>query len=384
MSKVSVYNGIDVIDRYDHRFQGKNIGLITNPTGVDKKLQSTVDILNEKYGLKALFSPEHGVRGNVQAGSAVETYTDSKTSLPVYSLYGNTRKPTAEMLEGIDLMVFDIQDIGARYYTYIYTMAYAMEGCAKLGIPFVVLDRINPLGGVLLDGNVLDAKNSSFVGRYPIPGRHGLTVGELACLFNNEFGIRCDLEVVPVEGWSRSLAFNETDLLWVSPSPNIPTFETALIYIGTCLLEGTNVSEGRGTTKPFELIGAPWIDPYDLSRILNDYGFDGALFRPAYFTPVFSKYQGQLCGGVQIHITDHKKVKAFEIGVKLIYTLMDRYKEHFAFLPPYKEGSPPPFDRLAGTDIIRLRNTDYKTMIKQFEEELEAFRRLKEKYHLYC
>jgi uncharacterized protein YbbC (DUF1343 family) len=288
------------------------------------------------------------------------------------------------MLEGIDLMVFDIQDIGARYYTYIYTMAYAMEGCAKLGIPFVVLDRINPLGGVLLDGNVLDAKNSSFVGRYPIPVRHGLTVGELACLFNNEFGIRCDLEVVPVEGWSRSLAFNETDLLWVSPSPNIPTFETALIYIGTCLLEGTNVSEGRGTTKPFELIGAPWIDPYDLSRILNDYGFDGALFRPAYFTPVFSKYQGQLCGGVQIHITDHKKVKAFEIGVKLIYTLMDRYKEHFAFLPPYKEGSPPPFDRLAGTDIIRLRNTDYKTMIKQFEEELEAFRRLKEKYHLYC
>jgi uncharacterized protein YbbC (DUF1343 family) len=218
----------------------------------------------------------------------------------------------------------------------------------------------------------------------PIPVRHGLTVGELACLFNNEFGIRCDLEVVPVEGWSRSLAFNETDLLWVSPSPNIPTFETALIYIGTCLLEGTNVSEGRGTTKPFELIGAPWIDPYDLSRILNDYGFDGALFRPAYFTPVFSKYQGQLCGGVQIHITDHKKVKAFEIGVKLIYTLMDRYKEHFAFLPPYKEGSPPPFDRLAGTDIIRLRNTDYKTMIKQFEEELEAFRRLKEKYHLYC
>jgi len=189
MSKVSVYNGIDVIDRYDHRFQGKNIGLITNPTGVDKKLQSTVDILNEKYGLKALFSPEHGVRGNVQAGSAVETYTDSKTSLPVYSLYGNTRKPTAEMLEGIDLMVFDIQDIGARYYTYIYTMAYAMEGCAKLGIPFVVLDRINPLGGVLLDGNVLDAKNSSFVGRYPIPVRHGLTVGELACLFNNEFGI---------------------------------------------------------------------------------------------------------------------------------------------------------------------------------------------------
>lgn len=383
MSKHIVYNGIDVIDQYDHLFKGKNLGLITNPTGVNKKLQSTIDILNNRYNLKALFSPEHGVRGDVQAGGTVESYTDAKTGLPVYSLYGKIRKFTAEMLEGINLIVMDIQDIGARYYTYIYTMAYAMEGCAQYDIPFVILDRVNPLGGDIIDGNILDTKNRSFVGNYPIPVRHSLTMGELACLFNREFGINCRLEVVRLEGWNRSLYFDETDLLWVSPSPNIPTFETAILYIGTCLLEGTNVSEGRGTAKPFELLGAPWIDACELSDVMNSQGFNGVIFRPAHFTPSFSKHQGQLCNGVQIHITESKSVKAFEIGVRFIYTLMDYYKEHFAFLPPYKEGNPPFFDRLAGTDEIRLRSKDYKSMTDQFAKDLQAFSELKKQYHLY-
>ncbi|HBN83602.1 MAG TPA: DUF1343 domain-containing protein [Clostridiales bacterium] len=383
MSKHVVYSGIDVIDQYDHLFQGKNLGLITNPTGVNKKLRSTIDILNERYNLKALFSPEHGVRGDVQAGGTVDNYTDAKTSLPVYSLYGKIRKFTAEMIKEIDLIVLDIQDIGARYYTYIYTMANAMEACAEFNVPIVILDRVNPLGGKIMDGNILDTKNRSFVGNYSIPVRHGLTMGELAQLFNKEFSINCNLNVVPVQGWNRNMTFDDTDLLWVSPSPNIPSFETVVLYIGTCLLEGTNMSEGRGTTKPFELLGAPWVDASELCDAMNNYGYQGVLFRPAYFTPTFSKHQGQLCGGVQIHITESKNVKAFEIGVRLIYTLMDLYKEHFAFLPPYKEGGTPFFDRLAGTDIIRLQSKDFDSMMNQFDKELQNFSKLREQYLLY-
>jgi uncharacterized protein YbbC (DUF1343 family) len=383
VNKQTVYNGIDVIDKYDHLFKGKKIGLITNPTGVNKKLQSTIDILNKKYRLKALFSPEHGVRGDVQAGGKVEAYTDARTGLPVFSLYGKTRRFTDQMLKGIDLVVMDIQDIGSRYYTYLYTMAYAMEGCAQFNIPFVLLDRVNPLGGDTVDGNILNVKFRSFVGNYPIPVRYGLTMGELACLFNREFSINCMLEVVKAEGWNRSLYFDETDLLWISPSPNIPTLESAILYIGTCLLEGTNVSEGRGTTKPFELLGAPWIDAYELSEAMNSKAFSGVIFRPAYFTPSFSKHQGQLCGGVQIHITERKSVKAFKIGIQLVYTLMDLYKDSFAFLPPNQEGSYPFFDHLAGTDEIRLKSRDYGSMMEHFSQDLQAFSELKSKYHLY-
>lgn len=383
MIKQSVFNGIDVIDKYDRLFRDKNIGLITNPTGVNKKLESTIDIFQNKYNLKALFSPEHGVRGDVQAGGKVESYTDSQTGLPAFSLYGKNRRFTAEMLKDIDLIVMDIQDIGARYYTYQYTMAYAMEGCARFGIPFVLLDRVNPLGGDTVDGNVLENKYRSFVGNFPLSVRHGLTMGELACLFNKESSINCELEVVKIEGWNRSLYFNETDLLWINPSPNIPSIETAIIYVGTCLLEGTNISEGRGTAKPFELLGAPWIDAYKLSDAMNSQNLNGVIFRPAHFTPSFSKHKDSLCSGVQIHITEPKIVKAFEIGVRLIYTLMDLFEDNFAFLPPYREGGQLFFDRLAGTDEIRLRRKDYKSMMDGFAKDLDAFSKIKKKYHLY-
>ena len=383
MHKETVLNGIDVIDRYDSLLRVKNIGLITNPTGVDKNLKSTIDILNSKYQLKALFSPEHGIRGDVQAGAKVESYTDAQTGLPVYSLYGNTKHFTAEALLGIDLIVMDIQDIGSRFYTYLYTMAYAMEDCAKFNIPFVLLDRVNPLGGELIDGNILNTTFKSFVGNYPIPVRYGLTLGELAILINQEFSINCSLEIVKLEGWSRNLYFDETDLSWINPSPNIPTIDTAIIYNATCLLEGTNVSEGRGTTKPFEIIGAPWIDAYQLSEVMNSNKFCGVTFRPTYFTPSFSKHQGELCSGIQIHIIDRKGVKAFEIGVALIYTLMDLYVSKFSFLPPYYEGGHFFFDHLAGTDQIRLRETDYKSMMGTFSKDLSLFSELKKKYHLY-
>ena len=257
MNKQTVYNGIDVIDKYDHLFKDRNIGLITNPTGVNKRLQSTIDIINSKYRLKALFAPEHGVRGDVQAGDQVDSYMDKRTGLPVYSLYGKTREFTEEMLKGLDLIVMDIQDIGIRYYTYLYTMAYAMEGCAHSGIPFVLLDRVNPLGGDRIDGNILDIKFRSFVGNYPIPVRYGLTMGELACLFNKEFSIDCDLEIVKLEGWNRKLYFDETDLYWVNPSPNIPTFETAILYGGTCLLEGQMYRKGGGQRSLLKYLELP-------------------------------------------------------------------------------------------------------------------------------
>lgn len=383
MAKQTVFNGIDVIDKYDNLLKGKNIGLITNPTGVNKKLQSTIDILNEKYSLKALYSPEHGVRGDVQAGAKVDTYLDARTNLPVFSLYGSTKHLTSEMLDGIELVVMDIQDIGSRYYTYLYTMAYAMESCARFDIPFVLLDRVNPLGGELIDGNILDTTFESFVGNYPIPVRYGLTMGELAYLLNNEFSIGCDLKVVPIEGWNRSLYFDETDLSWINPSPNIPSVDTAIIYNGTCLFEGTNVSEGRGTTKPFNQFGAPWIDAYELCIVMNNKKHEGVIFRPAYFTPMFSKHQGSLCGGAQIHITDRNKVKAFEIGISLIYTIMDLYDDHFTFLPPYNENGHHFFDHLAGTDKIRKRNLDYKEMMDSFSQELAQFSKLKNNYHMY-
>lgn len=383
MNKKKVYNGIDVIEKYDNLFRGKNIGLITNPTGLNKSLHSTIDILKSKYSLKVLFSPEHGVRGDVQAGESVSSYIDPKTKLQVFSLYGESRKLSPEILEGIDLIVMDIQDIGSRYYTYINTMAYAMLACAEFDLPFVLLDRVNPLGGEIIDGNILDIDFRSFVGYYPIPVRHGLTIGELACLFNEEFSINCQLEIVQLEGWERKLYIDETDLLWINPSPNIPSLDTVILYNGTCLLEGTNVSEGRGTTKPFEFVGAPWIDGYQLAKAMDEKKLEGVSFRPTYFSPNFSKYQGQLCSGIQVHIRDRESIRAFEIGINLIYSLMDLYPDNFAFLPPYKEGGHYFFDNLAGTDRIRLRNEDFNSMLNSFDQDLTTFMKIKKDYHLY-
>lgn len=375
--------GVETLFReHKNLLKGKRVGLITNPTGVDSELRSSVDLFAEDpdIELTALYGPEHGVRGDAQAGDKVDYYIDEKTGLPVYSLYGDTRKPTPEMLKNVDILVFDIQDVGARFYTYIYTMAYAMEAAKEQGIPFVVLDRPNPLGGEVVEGPVLEEKYSSFVGKYPIPLRHGMTVGELAQLFNKEFGIGADLTVVKMKKWKRSFDYDETNLPFVMPSPNMPTLETAFVYPGTGLIEGTNVSEGRGTTKPFELLGAPFINGTELSEKLNNLHLDGVKFRAASFMPSFSKHSGQLSHGVQVYVTDREKYQSVETGLHIVKTIHDLYGEEFSF---NKSGN---FDLLIGNSWVREeleKGTDVEDIIAKWQKNTKAFKKIRKQYLLY-
>lgn len=383
MEKAIVRNGIDNIAKYSELFAGKRVGLITGPTGVNKQLKSTIDIFAEMFNLTTLYAPEHGIRGERQAGATVETYQDERTGLTVYSLYGMNKKPSPEMLANVDILAIDIQDVGIRYYTYLYTMAYLMKSCAENDKALVILDRVNPVNGVRVEGNVLDTAFRSFVGLYPIAVRYGLTIGELACLMNEEFQIGCSLEIVRLEGWQRSYYYDETDLPWVHPSPNIPTLETALLYSGTCLFEGTNISEGRGTVKPFEMIGTPWLNPHLLVERMNQKALAGVLFRPVYFEPTFSKHQGELCKGVQIHITDRNKLSAVEVGIHLLYEIMDMEPSLFQWLPPAQEGDRHFIDYLCGTDEVRLRRDSASGLVAQWREQSLKFEGIKQKYHLY-
>ncbi|WHY00919.1 DUF1343 domain-containing protein [Neobacillus sp. DY30] len=365
----------------------KRVGLITNPTGVDQNVTSIVDLFfnHPDVNLTALYGPEHGVRGSAQAGAYVEQYTDEKTGLPVYSLYGKTKKPTPEMLSNVDVLLFDIQDVGARFYTYIYTMALAMEAAKENNIPIIVLDRPNPISGTKVEGPVLEDKYSSFIGEYPIPVRHGMTVGELAQLFNSEFGIGADLTVVEMEGWKRNMYFDETPSEWVLPSPNMPTLETAIVYPGAALIEGTNVSEGRGTTKPFELIGAPFINGDNLASKLNSYKLPGVTFRAASFIPTFSKHANVLSHGIQIHVTDRNSYKPFETGLYIVKTIHDMYPNDFQFRAPNAAGISF-FDNLVGNGSIRADIEAGKTveeMKSAWQSSLDEFNENREKYLLY-
>jgi uncharacterized protein YbbC (DUF1343 family) len=383
MEKLNVKTGVDVVDKYAHLLEGKRLGLVSAPTGVNKNLVSTIDVLNAKLNLTALYSPEHGIRGNLQAGAAVDTYIDESTGIIVYSLYGKNKKPSPEILKDIDVLVIDLQDIGSRYYTFLYTMSYCMESCAENNKTLVVLDRPNVIGGETVEGNILDTNFKSFVGMYPIPPRFGLTIGEMAMLMNKEFNINCNLEVIKMQGWSREAYFDDTDLLWINPSPNIPSVNAAVLYNGTCLFEGTNISEGRGTTRPFEMIGAPWLDAYKLADIMNKKGFEGVMFRPVYFEPTFSKHKRELCKGVQVHVTDKRKVKAVEVGINLLYEVMDMDKERFEWLPPFKEGSHYFIDLLSGTDEVRNRRFEADGFIEKWRKQSKDFIKIKEQYHLY-
>lgn len=380
---VRVKCGIDVLKEQVNKIEGLKIGLITNYTAVDVSLRSTIDILNEMGELRYLFSPEHGVRGDLQAGVHVLDYVDERTGIKVYSLYGQTKKPTAEMLKDVDVLIFDIQDVGVRYYTYLYTMAYAMEAASELDKKFIVLDRPNPIGGLQVEGNVLDTRFSSFVGMYPIPIRYGLTIGELALLINEEFGIGCDIEVIAMEGWKRDMYYDETGLLWINPSPNIPSLDAAVLYGGVCLFEGTNISEGRGTTRPFEIIGAPWLDPYKLADEMNEKGLNGVIFRPVYFVPYFSKHKNELCKGVQIHVTDRKRVNAVEVGIRLLYTIVKMSGENFKWVAPSGDSRHYFIDYLAGTDELRLMRYEEDELIEKWKNQSEGFKMTKEKYHIY-
>ncbi|MGN7396351.1 exo-beta-N-acetylmuramidase NamZ family protein [Peribacillus frigoritolerans] len=381
--KQKVSPGIEVLLKEEKNvLSGKKVGLITNPTGIDSKLTSIVDLLHDDpdIHLTALFGPEHGVRGDAQAGASVEYYIDEKTGLPVYSLYGKTKKPTPEMLKDVEVLVFDIQDVGTRYYTYIYTMAYAMEAAKENDIPFIVLDRPNPQGGESVDGPVLEPEFSSFVGLYPIPLKHGMTVGELATLFNKEFKIGADLKVIKMKGWKRDMDYDDTGLPFVLPSPNMPAVSTTFVYPATGLIEGTNVSEGRGTTKPFELIGAPYINGDELAGELNALRLPGVKFRAASFTPTFSKHAGKLSHGVEMYITDREEFKAVPTGLHIIKTIQDLYPDDFEFLAANN------FNLLIGNGWIMSRIKEGSTVneiLKEYQVKQDAFKKVRKNYLLY-
>lgn len=346
--------GIDVLlTRKPDLLAGRRLGLVTNPTGVTRDLRSDIDALRSlpRSELVALFGPEHGIRSDVQDGIAVASDLDRRTGLPVHSLYGPQKKPTGEMLSDVDLLIYDMQDVGARFYTYLWTLYHVLFAAAERGLEIIVLDRPNPLGGELVEGPMLDPAFASFVGEYPIPIRYGLTVGELATLFNQT--AKANLTVIPMEGWHRSAWYDRTGLPWVLPSPNMPTLDTAIVYPGTCLFEGTNLSEGRGTTKPFEFVGAPWVEAEDLAEALNRRRLPGVAFRPVYFTPTYSKFSGQQCGGVQLHVLDRAIFRPVEAGLYLLSILSHMYPDRFSWLPTSWEGKPPHFDLLMGTDSVR-------------------------------
>ncbi|OPJ60777.1 exo-beta-N-acetylmuramidase NamZ family protein [Clostridium oryzae] len=381
MSKVSL--GIDNIEDYLDLFQHKKVGLITNNTGYNSDFKSTVDILKEKTYLTALYSPEHGIRGDVQAGEKVDSYIDEATGIIVYSLYGKNKKPSEEILNNVDVLALDIQDAGARFYTYLYTMAYAMESCREFNKKFVVFDRPNPINGKDVEGNLLKEKFRSFVGRYPIPQRYGLTIGETAKLFNEEFSIGCDLEVIPMKNWKRDMYFDETGLSWIMPSPNMPSVDTSIVYTGTCIFEGTNISEGRGTTKPFEIIGAPWLNANRIADIMNSMNLPGVKFTPAFFTPTFSKHNGELCRGIQLHVIDRYIYKPVKTGLFLYDTIRKASGDKFEFITFGEKKSSFGIDYLTGDDRVRKNSYKVEQLYSLWQNEVKRFISVKEKYHLY-
>jgi uncharacterized protein YbbC (DUF1343 family) len=309
--------------------EDQRLGLITNPSGTDSGLKTTIDQLhdNDTFDLRKLFGPEHGIRGDAQAGVKVEDSTDERTGLPVTSLYGEQRRLQPEMIEDLDTIIYDMQDIGCRFYTLIYTLGYALQGVARAETRMLVLDRPNPIAPLAAAGNRINADNASFVGAYELPIIHGMTVGELANYINEEFGIGADVSVIEVRDWSRSDWFSDTGLPWVSPSPNMPTIRTAMLYPGTCFFEGTNLSEGRGTTRPFELVGAPWISADEWAEELSDQDLDGVAFRPAYFSPTFSKHEQQNIEGVQVHTLDRDAIDPVRIGLTMLASAFGMYDQ---------------------------------------------------------
>ncbi len=380
----NVYTGIDNIGENEALLRGKRLALLTNPNGVTKSLVSTIDVLKD-YGLSLLFAPEHGVRGDKQAGDKVLSFTDEQTGIPVISIYGGDREIPSQYNDQYDLLVIDIQDIGSRYYTYISALLDCLKSCVKNKKPVLILDRPNPIGGTV-EGNCLEQDLLSYVGCYPMPQRHGLTIGEFALMVNDKEQLGCELQVAHMKNYKRDLYFDETGLPFVLPSPNMPTLDTAVLYNGTCLFEGTVLSEGRGTTKPFEMIGAPWLKAYDFAKTCNSLQLPGVLFRPVYFTPTFSKHKGELCEGVQVHIIDKKAVKPVELGIRMLYEAKKMFEaknpgEPFFISPPF-ETDTLFIDKLAGTRELRSE-FDPDTLLKRWADEAKTFEQSSKKHHLY-
>jgi len=389
-SASSVRLGSDVL-LGSSRLKGLRVGVVCNHASVDRGFDHILDRLAQAEGvtLAAIFGPQHGFRSDVQ-DNMIETphRDDPHRRVPIYSLYSETREPTAAMLRGLDVLLVDLQDIGARIYTYIYTLANCLTACARHGVPVIVCDRPNPIGGSDVEGATLRAGFESFVGQFPIPMRHGMTIGEIARLFNQEFGLGANLDVAAMEGWQRGMYADATGLPWVMPSPNMPTLDAAIVYPGTVLFEGTMLSEGRGTTRPFELVGAPWIEAERFARQMNALRLPGAYFRPAVFEPTFQKHARQPCGGCQIHVTDRATFKPVLTGVALIEMFHRVDPARFAWRePPYEyEKEKQPFDILAGSDQLRTqieRGMPAAEIAASWQDDESAFRRLRTPYLLY-
>lgn len=385
--------GIDRIEEeWPKELKGAKVALLVHQASVNSNLKYTWDVFShfDKVKVKALLAPQHGLFGETQDNMIEwEDFRDPSTGLPVYSLYGKSRKPLPYMLEGIDGIVVDLQDVGSRYYTYIWTLYLVMESALENGKFVVVLDRPNPIGGLEIEGPVLKEAYSSFVGLKPLPVRHGMTIGEIALLFKGEYLRDINLFVLKMENWSRNYFWEDTGLEWVNPSPNMPSEKTALLYPGMCLLEATNISEGRGTTRPFEILGAPFINPYELVEALENYSLEGVYFRPLYFIPTFNKFAGEKCGGLQIHITDKKALKPFKIGVVIIKVIKELYPDHFRWRePPYEyEFKKLPIDILAGSNYLREaldRGDPIEEMETWWKLEGEVFNKeVRSKYLIY-
>ncbi len=393
VTRPAVNPGIDVFlggAGESTRLRDARLGLIAHPASVTSGLAFSADAIRAAgFDLRALFGPQHGARGEKQ-DNMIESdhYTDSVTGLPVHSLYGEVRKPTPAMLDGLDAVLFDLQDVGVRVYTFMWTMALAMEACAEAGVKFVVLDRPNPIGGTRREGPVLRELYRSFVGLHPVPLRHGLTCGEMARWLNEERGIGCDLTVIPCGGWQRDMTWADTGLPWVMPSPNLPTPDSCVVYPGMVLLEGTNLSEGRGTTRPFELFGAPWLDATALVARLAHASLPGVVFRPCHFEPTFQKHAGSLCGGAQLHVTDPGAFEPVRTALEILVAARELALDDFAWgQPPYEyEETLAPIDILWGGASLR-EGVDARATAEEIlagaAAELDAFGASVEPYLLY-
>jgi len=383
-----ISTGLDVLlsERLE-LVQRQRVGLVTNPTGVTRALRSNVDALRDAgVHLVALFGPEHGFSAAAADGTAVASGRDARTDLPVHSLYGNIRKPTRELLANLDTLIFDLQDVGVRFYTYTTTLALALEACAENRMPLIVLDRPNPITGTIIEGAVLDPALQSFVGHGALPMRHGMTLGELAQFYNRERNIGAELQVIALRGWNRAMWYDETGLTWVPPSPGIPHFATTITYPGMCLIEGTNLSEGRGTALPFEIVGAPFLDGYALAESLNALKLAGVLFHPIAFTPCASKHAGFECYGAQLHITDRAASRAVATGLHVIAACRAQAPDRFEFLSTSWEGRPPHFDLLTGDARVReglLANQSVAALTRAWTNALARFEETRKKYLLY-
>lgn len=392
--------GIDRVEEtpYKSLFRNRRLGLVTNASGLSARYgyRGTVEVMCARYDVRALFAPEHGIRGVLGPGEKVSHGVDTLSGVKTYSLFedmvfevGADEKrtdqaymPAASMLSDIDLLVFDMQDVGSRYFTYASTLFYTMRAAAAYGLPLCVLDRPNPLGGEVVEGCRQDESCCSFIGLTRVPIRHGLTLGELARYYNSAYALGCDLTVVPMEGWSRDMLWQDCELPFVKPSPNLPTPESIWVYNGTCMLAGTNATEGRGTTTPFTTVGAPYVNPLELADALDALHLDGLRFSPAHFIPAFSKYQGEVCRGVDIHVTEPRAVRAVSLGLHLIRTLQALYPKDFAFRKP-PEGARWHIDLSTGNDTLRKTDLSADTVIREWQKDADLFQRETLQYRLY-